>query len=55
MTNNDDMDKIREGFRLLFHAYMTGEEYGNSGQKAFAIDDALRAYKNLWPNQSVSG
>ena len=55
MTNkNNDLEALKEGFRLLFHSYMTGEGYGNSGEKAFAIDDALRAYKNIWPNQSVS-
>ena len=54
MSNNNDLDKLREGFRLLFHSYMTGDSYGNSGEKAFAIDDALRAYKNIWPDKSVS-
>ena len=53
-NDNSDLECLRKGFQLLFNAYMTGECYGNSGNQALAIDDALRSYKALWPNQSVS-
>ena len=50
----NDLNTLKDGYRLLFHAYMTGDDYGNDSEEAFRLDASLGAFERLFPNGRVA-